>query len=224
MKKWIGIFVFLFAQISQAQEIENIDELSLEDLMNVKASIASKTEKGTRESPGIVTVLTKTELKRMGARDLIDALNMVPGFSFGHDIQGVVGLGVRGNWAHEGKFSLLVDGLEMNEILYSTTQFGNHYPIDHIKQIEVIRGPGSAIYGGYAELAVVHVITERGADLNGGKVVATYGQMKEDFGRRNLSVQVGKKSGDWDWSLAGLIGQGRRGDGPYTGYASTATP
>lgn len=224
MQKWISIVFLLLARASMAQEIENIEELSLEDLLNIKTSVASKTERSTRESPGIVTVLTKDEIKKMGARDLIDALRMVPGFNFGHDVQGVVGLGVRGSWGHEGKFSLLVDGQEMNEILYSTTQFGNHYPIDHIKQIEIIRGPGSAIYGGYAELAVIHVHTEKGADLNGGKVVATYGQMKEDFGRRNLSVQYGKKFEDWDVSVAGMIGRARRGDGSYTGYAENPTP
>lgn len=224
MQKWIGIIFLLIAQVGVAQEIDNIEDLSLEDLLDIKTSVASKTQKSMRESPGIVTVITKDEIRKMGARDLIDALRMVPGFNFGHDVQGVVGLSVRGNWAHEGKFSLLVDGQEMNEILYSTTQFGNHYPIDHIKQIEIIRGPGSAIYGGYAELAVIHVITENGADLNGGRVVATYGQMKEDFGRRNLSVQYGKKYEDWDVSIAGMIGRARRGDGPYTGYQANDTP
>ena len=211
-------FLF-FSAISQAQDLD-IDNLSLEDLLNIKTSVASKTEKSTRESPGIITVISKEEITKMGARDLIDVLSMVPGFNFAQDVSGVVGLAVRGNWAHEGKFSLMVDGQEMNELLYSSTQFGNHYPVDHIKQIEIIRGPGSAIYGGFAELAVVHITTDKGADINGAKAVVTYGQMREGLGRRNLSVQAGKKIGDWDVSVAGLVGQGRRGDGRYVGYAT----
>ena len=208
----------LFIHLSvKAQEI-NIDELSLEDLLNMKTSVASKTNKSTRESAGIVSIITKEEISKMGARDLIDVLQMVPGIQFAHDVQGQVGLAMRGNWANEGKFSLMVDGQEMNEILYSTVSFGNHYPVDHIKRIEIIRGPGSAIYGGYAELAVIHIITENGEDINGAKAAVTYGQMREDYGRRNLSVQLGKKIGDWDYSLAGLIGEGRRGDGSYIGY------
>lgn len=222
-KAFLCLGVLFFGAISQAQNLD-IDNLSLEDLLNIKTSVASKTEKSTRESPGIVTVITKDEISKMGARDLIDVLSMVPGFNFAHDVQGVVGLAVRGNWAHEGKFSLMVDGQEMNELLYSSTQFGNHYPVDHIKQIEIIRGPGSAIYGGFAELAVVHIITDKGADINGAKAVLTYGQMREGLGRRNLSVQLGKKIGDWDVSIAGLVGQGRRGDGTYVGYASNTTP
>ncbi len=222
--KLVVALVLLLACISVHAQNIDIDNLSLEDLLNIKTSIASKTEKSTRESAGIVTVITKEEITKMGARDLIDVLSMVPGFNFAHDVQGVVGLAVRGNWANEGKFSMMVDGQEMNELLYSGTPFGNHYPVDHIKQIEIIRGPGSAIYGGFAELAVVHVITDKGADIQGAKAVLTYGQMREGLGRRNLSVQVGKKVGDWDYSVAGLIGQGRRGDGSFTGYASNSTP
>lgn len=223
MKSLLVLSFVLMISPLYAQEI-NIDELSLEDLLNMKTSVASKTSKSTRESPGIVSVITKEEISKMGARDLIDVLQMVPGIQFAHDVQGQVGLAMRGNWAHEGKFSLMVDGQEMNEILYSSVPFGNHYPVDHIKRIEIIRGPGSAIYGGYAELAVIHIITENGEDINGAKAVATYGQMREDYGRRNLSIQLGKKIGDWDYSLAGLIGEGRRGDGTYTGYQSNPTP
>ncbi len=218
MPKSLFLLFFTIGLSNASAEELDIDNLSLEDLINVKASVASKTEKNTRQSPGIVTVFTKDEIKKMGARDLIDVLTMIPGFNFAYDVQGVVGLAMRGNWAHEGKFSLLIDGQEMNELMYSSTQFGNHYPIDHIKQIEIIRGPGSAIYGGFAELAVIHVITEKGTDLNGARATLTYGQMREDYGRRNMSLQIGKKIGDWDVSIASLVGEGRRGDGSFTGY------
>lgn len=222
MKAKVSLLL-LFCNLAVAQDMD-IGEMSLEDLLNVKTSVASKSEKSTRQSPGIITVITKEEIKNMGSRDLIDVLQMVPGFTFAHDTQGIVGLGVRGSWAHEGKFSLMVDGQEMNEILYSTTQFGNHYPVDHINRIEIIRGPGSAIYGGYAELAVIHVITDKGADINGAKLGFTYGQMRENFGRRNASLQYGQKFGAWDVSLAAMMGEGRRGDDSFTGYASNDTP
>lgn len=78
----------------------------------------------------------------------MQVLQLIPGFDFGVDVEGIVGIGVRGNWAHEGKVLMLWDGLEMNEDLYSTLQFGGHYPVGQIKRIEIIRGPGSAIYGG----------------------------------------------------------------------------
>jgi outer membrane receptor for ferrienterochelin and colicin len=141
--------------------------VSIDDLLNMKITVSSKTAMTSRESPGIVSIVTADEIKKSGARDLIDILNMVPGFNFGYDIDGVIGLASRGNWGHEGKILILLDGQEMNENFYSTFQFGNRIPVGQIKRIEIIRGPGSSIYGGYAELGVVNIITKEASDLKG---------------------------------------------------------
>ena len=188
----------------------------LEKLINSLISVASKKPLNVRESPSIVTLVTAEEIKNSGARDLIDVLRLVPGVDFGVDVQGVVGIGMRGNWAHEGKVLILLDGQEMNEILFATTQFGNHFPIDQIKKIEIIRGPGSAIYGGYAEYGVINIITKQGGDINGVAVSGIYGQTEKDYMRRNINLSAGKKIGDFEWSASGMIGQGQRSDQNYT--------
>ncbi|MFI5140994.1 MAG: TonB-dependent receptor plug domain-containing protein [Bacteroidia bacterium] len=188
----------------------------LEKLINSLISVASKKPLNVRESPSIVTLVTAEEIKNSGARDLIDVLRLVPGVDFGVDVQGVVGIGMRGNWAHEGKVLILLDGQEMNEILYATTQFGNHFPIDQIKKIEIIRGPGSAIYGGYAEYGVINIITKQGSDINGVAVSGIYGQSEKDYMRRNINLSAGKKIGDFEWSASGMIGQGQRSTETYT--------
>jgi outer membrane receptor for ferrienterochelin and colicin len=190
----------------------------LESLVNSLISVASKKPLSTRESPSIVTLVTAEEIRNSGARDLIDVLNLVPGFDFGVDVEGVVGIGTRGNWAHEGKVLLLLDGQEMNEILFATTQFGNHFPVDQIKRIEIIRGPGSAIYGGFAEYGVINIITRSGEDLNGISVGGNYGQMKNDYGSRNVSLMAGKKINDFEFSLGAFAGQGNRSDQVYTDF------
>lgn len=188
----------------------------LEKLINSLISVASNKPLNIRESPSIISLVTAEEIKNSGARDLIDVLRLVPGIDFGVDVEGVVGIGMRGNWAHEGKVLLLLDGQEMNEILFATTQFGNHFPIDQIKKIEIIRGPGSAIYGGFAEYGVVNIITKQGEDINGVSVSGVYGQGQKDFIRRNLNLSAGKKIKDFEFSLSGLIGQGNRSDQNYT--------
>ena len=127
-----------------AQEVDFF-EMSLDELMNIPVSVASKTQLTVRESPAILTVITGEEIKNLGARDLMDVLNLVPGMNFGVDVQGVVGISSRVNWAHEGKILVLLDGQEMNEILFSTTQFGQRYYISQIEKVEIIRGPGSSI-------------------------------------------------------------------------------
>jgi outer membrane receptor for ferrienterochelin and colicin len=188
----------------------------LEKLINSLISVASKKPLNVRESPSILSLITADEIKASGARDLIDVLRLVPGFDFGVDVEGVVGLGVRGNWAHEGKVLVLLDGQEMNEILYGTTQFGNHFPIDLIKKIEIIRGPGSAIYGGYAEYGVINIITKQGSDINGVAVSSTYGTTASSAMRSNVNLSTGSKKGDFEWSLSGMIGKGQRSDQTYT--------
>jgi outer membrane cobalamin receptor len=196
----------------------------LEKLINSLISVASKKPLNVRESPSIVSLVTAEEIKNSGARDLIDVLRLVPGIDFGVDVQGVVGIGMRGNWAHEGKVLILLDGQEMNEILYATTQFGNHFPIDQIKKIEIIRGPGSAIYGGYAEYGVINIVTKQGSDINGLAVSGVYGQTEKDYMRRNINLSAGKKTGDFEWSASGMIGQGQRSTSNYTDiYGSSYT-
>jgi outer membrane receptor for ferrienterochelin and colicin len=193
----------------------------LEKLIDQLISVASKKPLSTRESPSIVSLITAEEIANAGARDLIDVLRLVPGMDFGVDVEGVVGLGMRGNWVHEGKALLLLDGQEMNEIMFATTQFGNHFPVDQIKKIEIIRGPGSAIYGGFAEYCVINIITKSGADLDGISVTGTYGQMQSDLGRRNINIMGGKKINDFEFSLAGFAGQGNRSDRDYTDIYGT---
>ncbi|MFI5203052.1 MAG: TonB-dependent receptor plug domain-containing protein, partial [Flavobacteriales bacterium] len=193
----------------------------LEALINSLIAAASKKPLSSRESPSIVSLITAEEIKNSGARDLIDVLRLVPGMDFGMDVEGVVGLGIRGNWAHEGKVLILLDGQEMNEIMFATTQFGNHFPIDLIKRIEVIRGPGSAIYGGFAEYGVINIITVQGSDLQGVAAKGTYGQMSAAMGRANGSLAGGFKKNDFELSLQGFTGKACRSDLDYTDFAGT---
>ena len=96
------------------------------------------------EAPAVVTIITREDITLSGARDLIDALRMVPGFDFGVDIWNVVGAGFRGLWGQEGKILLTVDGMGFNEYMYGNIPFGNHFPLELVEKIEIIRGPGSA--------------------------------------------------------------------------------
>ena len=102
-------------------------ELALFDLdaqLQAETTVASAVRaRSVRETPGVVTVLTRDELRSAGARDLLEALTLlVPGFQAGVDVTGVVDVGFRGLWAHEGKVLLLLDGIEMNELLFGTLQ------------------------------------------------------------------------------------------------------
>ncbi len=182
--------------------------ISVDELLEMKTTISSKKPLTTRESPGIITVITEEEILNSGARDFIDVLRLVPSFFIGYDMSSVLGLGIRGNWGHEGKISLQIDGIEMNEILFATLQMGNHFSVDQIKRIEIIRGPGSAIYGGYAELGVINIITKQAADLNGAFVTGTYGRFNDILARQNITAGAGKNDENYSFSILWHEGKG----------------
>ncbi len=192
--------------------------ISIDELLNMKTSVASKRVLTPRETPGIVSIITEEEIRYSGARDMIDVLRLIPGFEFGYDVQGVVGIGLRGNWVHEGKMLMMIDGQQMNELSYYNIPFGNHFPVDQIKRIEIIRGPGSAVYGGNAELGVINIITKNGKDIGGAEVSATYGQMERSMGRMNLNLNSGYSNKEWDFSAKGFIGKANRSDQQFTEY------
>lgn len=200
------------------------DAARLLEILNTPITVTSHVPLSIRESPGIITVLTREEILATGARDLMDVLRFVPGFEFASDTQGVVGLGVRGNWGHDGKVLLLIDGHEMNETLYATLQFGGHYPIDNILRIEIIRGPGSVTYGGYAELAVIKVITRKGGNINGAEGTLEVGAMagaSRQLARGHLAY--GRSWGENEFALSYARtkmpqGSGAWQSGPLAGF------
>ncbi|MEO0304207.1 MAG: Plug domain-containing protein, partial [candidate division WOR-3 bacterium] len=109
------IFIFSFEQ-----------DLGLEELLSQEVNVATQKSLNIRETAGIVTVITKEDIEKIGAKDLLEILSNIPGFFFGADVSQTVSLGVRGVWANEGKILLLLDGHEINELTYSNIILGNH--------------------------------------------------------------------------------------------------
>lgn len=211
------------APVDPMPEPEQFDELDLDNLLSLEVSVASLKATSLRESPGIVSVITRSDIVDWGARDLIDVLRMVPGFYFGVDVLGVVGLGTRGLWAIEGKILLMLDGFAMNELDYQSINFGHRFPVEMIERIEIIRGPGSAIYGGNAELGVINVVTRSAEDLEGLNVSLRYGPPEEFYsgdgdptGFMDVTAQAGARHGDFEWTLGAFIGRSVRSDKTYS--------
>lgn len=204
---------FLLSLPGYSQDLKG---LSLEELMDVKVKVATHTEKPLREAPGIITVIDSDQIRKLGARNLIDVLQTVPGFSFGHDVQGNLSLITRGIWAQEGRILLLWDGHEMNDRSYGTLQLGDHFPVDHIERVEIIRGPGSVIYGGIAELGVINVVTKSAEKLNGVAASAWHSRTSSGPSDSIASVMLGQKQGDLSFSLKGMFRESNFTDQNYT--------
>src|SRR5678816_3995073 len=214
------------AHAEDAPEKTDIEQYWLDELLNTETSVASVRAVAVRETPGIVTIIKREEIASSGARDLIDVLMLVPCFSFGVDIEGVTDVGFRGNWAHEGKMLILIDGQEMNELLFQNNELGHHYPIDQIDRIEIIRGPGSALYGGFAELGVISITTRGPAELNGISTSVQYGRMRHALGQADLNVAAGKEAiagiQGLNASAALLVGVANRSDARFTDFSGNS--
>ncbi len=202
---------------SAEEEFFSLEKSSLEETLNIKTSVATRSALPLRAAPGLVTVITREEIQTSGARDLIDVLKLVPEFEFGVDVQGNLGLGVRGNWGNEGKVLLLWDDQAYNEPLYSTIQF-DRFPVDQIERIEIIKGPGSVVYGGFAELAVIKIETRLPRAINGSKAYAAYGLGRKARARSYAGYTYGKDLGGTEVSAKVFWGDAQRSDLRYADF------
>lgn len=183
-------------------------ESELQKVLNQNLTVSSSKALTTRETPGIISLVTAEEIQNSGARDLTDVLRLVPGFDIAQDLQFVMGIGLRGNWANEGKVLVMMDGMPFNELLYQTVAMGNRFPVDAIERIEIIRGPGSAVYGGSAEYGVINIITKAAETLDGVAVYGAGGFHSNAVGRTNAGVMLAQKSADFSWDVSFFKGQG----------------
>jgi outer membrane receptor for ferrienterochelin and colicin len=201
----------------ELQGLSAYEEASaLQAQLNGKMGVGSHIGLSSRETPGIVTVITAQDIQDMGARDFIDVMRVVPGFDFAADVDFAVGPTIRGNWAMEGKMLLMVDGVKYNDLLYQNLFFGNHLPVDQIQRVEIIRGPGSAMYGGTAEYGVINITTKGASGLNGISATGSYGMYGQDLARRNIGISIGKRIGEVVVDVSAHTGRANRSNSLYS--------
>jgi outer membrane cobalamin receptor len=186
-----------------SSDVQEIMKISVQKSKEEEVSIAGRFSQTQEQAPAIVSVITKEDIKNWGARDVGDILRLLPGFEFGIDVQSLFGLGFRGMWGHEGKALLMIDNKIVNCFGYGNTNFFGTYPAAMIERIEIIRGPGSAIYGGFAEIAVINIITPRGSQYNGVQVNSNVGSFGgADNGLTfNGNIGVGVRKNDLEVSV-----------------------
>jgi outer membrane receptor protein involved in Fe transport len=145
--------------------IESLLKMDLEELMNVQVTIASKKAQKTAEAPSSITVFTQRELRAMGITSVEELMNFVPGFQATREVvfnQGYVVSG-RGQGTPQASYNILfmLDGERLNDELGGGALTNNHFmTLANVKQVEIIRGPGSALYGTSAFTGVVNIITK----------------------------------------------------------------
>jgi iron complex outermembrane receptor protein len=157
---------------------------SLEDLMNVEVTTASRKEQKLSEVPAALFVITPEDIRRSGARNLPDVLRMVPGLDVAQINASNWAISVRGfNGQFANKLLVLVDGQAVYTPLLGGANWDTlNVPLEDIERIEVIRGPGGTVWGANAVNGVISVITKKTAETQGVLVSGGGGTVTQSFG------------------------------------------
>lgn len=156
---------------------------------------ATRTLEDVKKSGSSVTVITDREIREMGARNLIDVLRTVPGIGVTRNNLGFFEIECRGiKTPFSEKVLFLIDSHPINNNLTNGGAVWTHddFFIYNVKRIEVIRGPGSALYGANAFAAVINIITKDAKDIDGASVFAGGGS----FATQQYSMLFGKTFND----------------------------
>ncbi len=158
-----------FSQPLQAQSdpddrFEHFISLSLEDLVSLETTIATASKQTATKAPAVVTLITSDDIKATGATNLVEVLEGVPGLhvrisQFGN--RPIVQFrGTKGT-----QTLMMIDGNSMVDLVWNFGIFWKGLPASSIERVEIIRGPGSALFGADASAGVINVITKTAAKV-----------------------------------------------------------
>ena len=239
MKLSQGLLVFGFIFIEyHASADQELDEILLMDLDDLMVSVASKREESISDAPGIMNVVTSDDIRLYGARNLRDILDRQPNMQivgsnvFPHNAAFIRG----GGLTHADNTNLLLlNGRPIRESHGGgiNTDIYRNFPIASIKRIEIIRGPGSVLYGTNAFNGVINIVTKQERDSSKLQASVDYGS----FNSKSVNVSGGGTYGEltahggisylnsngWDWSATDEAGVTQIIQNESSGYETVIT-
>jgi iron complex outermembrane receptor protein len=155
----------------------DLTQKSLEDLMNIEVTSVSKKEQKTSQAAAAIFVISHEDIVHSGALNIPDLLRMVPGLDVAQIDAGKWAISARGfNGQYSNKLLVLIDGRTVYSPIFAGVFWDSqNVPLDSIARIEVIRGPGAAIWGSNAVNGVINIITQSAGDTQGGYIGAGAG-------------------------------------------------
>lgn len=182
---------------AQGSQVGDEEELALVYGDKSSVSIATGSRQPLRRAPAVATVITAQDIAAIGATDLDEVLETVPGIHVSRNNQALNPLYlIRGIYSEFNPQTLMLqNGVPMTTLFVGNRGLGwAGLPVENIERIEVIRGPGSALYGADAYSGVINIITKNAADTAGTE----FGLRAGSFRTRDGWVQQGGKLGPVD--------------------------
>ncbi|MDO9213310.1 MAG: TonB-dependent receptor [Methylococcales bacterium] len=175
--------------------------MSPAELAATTVTIATGTPKAVFQSAAVTSVVTAEQIKSMGATELHEVLETVPGvhaslqsstYDYSYSLRGIRN-------ATNSELLMMVNGTRINTPFRGSTMTHFELPLEAVERVEVIRGPGSALYGADAFAGVINIITKKAKDINGTK-------MGVRAGNANTESAWGQHSAQWaGWDIAASL-------------------
>ena len=178
------------AQLANAQDApgETLKQLTIEQLTQIDVTTVTKHAEPLGEAAGAISLITQEDLRRSGVTTLADALRLATGVAVARSDGHTWAISARGfNSPTADKMQVLIDGRIVYTPLFSGVQWDvQDTVLENVERIEVIRGPGAALWGANAMNGVINVITKTASQTAGtfvqlgggselGQAVAQYG-------------------------------------------------
>jgi outer membrane cobalamin receptor len=189
------VFLCLLASVGHADEDLAYLDLSLEQLLDVPVTGSTLTEETLKTVPAAVSVFTREHIDRLGMDYLYELLNLVPGFQFNRNASNGLAYtySARGRRTTQQSLEvmLLIDGKVVNDPRAGSPDITLPlYPLARIERLEVIRGPGSSLYGSSAFTGVINIVTRKQQK----SLALAYGSQQ----RRQLEGFWSQSLGGWE--------------------------
>src|SRR6188768_1644843 len=193
-KSWVvycGALIALPCGANNAgpDQLDELKAMSFEELMNVEVTSVSRTEESLRDAAAAVAVVTRETIRRSGATTIPDALRLVPGIHVGEQTSSSWAVSARGfSSVNSEKLLVLSDTRSIFTPLFSGVAWDvQDYLLADVERVEVIRGPGAALWGSNAVNGVVNITTRSARDTHGDYLEAGVG----DFDRLWVGARRG---------------------------------
>ncbi len=168
--------------------------MSLESLMNMEVTSASKKEQKSSQVAASIYVISQEDIRDSGALNIPDLLRMVPGLDVAQINANTWAISARGfNFQFANKLLVLIDGRAVYTPLFGGVNWDTQdVPLEDIERMEVIDGPGGTVWGANAVNGVINIITKKASETKGGLVTGGGGTQVQQFG----TLQYGGKIRD----------------------------
>jgi len=198
-RPYLSVILLLFISSSYRSIAQNtispaeLKKLSVEELMNVRVTLVSRTPQHLRDAASAIQVMTGDEIKRSGATNIPDALRLFPHIQVAQLNASAWIIGTRGfNTIFSNKLLVMIDGRTVYTPLFSGVIWDlQNVPLEDIDRIEVVSGPGGTLWGANAVNGVINIVTKKSSQTQGGYVSASVG----NFIRDNFEARYGGKIG-----------------------------